>query len=230
MNKQNIKEIIFNYKNNLIKINAYDDLIFRNIRKKQSFYELNLLEKISSLISDKDGVIIDGGSNIGNHAIFFSMFCGKTTVYAYEPFIKISNILKKNIINNNINNIIVNNNVLFNKKSFFNLKLLNEQNYGATEFEETNKETDFKSEIIDEKFLDQKVKCIKLDVQHMEYPALLGAERVIEKFRPLIVAEATHEQEFKLLNNFLVKYGYLIVKNNERLSYNSTPTYIWKVE
>lgn len=47
------------------------------------FYELPLLEHIRSL--ELGGTYLDIGTNVGNHAVFFAMFCPCDKVIGFEP-------------------------------------------------------------------------------------------------------------------------------------------------
>jgi FkbM family methyltransferase len=47
------------------------------------FYELPLLERIRSM--NLPGTYLDVGTNIGNHALFFALFCACDKVIGFEP-------------------------------------------------------------------------------------------------------------------------------------------------
>lgn len=60
-----------------------NDLITRRIHTHRAFYEQPLLDAIRAL--DRPGVYLDVGAHIGNHSVFFALFCPSTAVYAFEP-------------------------------------------------------------------------------------------------------------------------------------------------
>ena len=52
-----------------------NDIMWKLITDTQTFYEIELLEYISSCLSElPPGDIIDIGANIGNHSVYFGKF------------------------------------------------------------------------------------------------------------------------------------------------------------
>ena len=64
---------------------------------------------------------------------------------------------------------------------------------------------------------------IKLDIEGCELQALQGSTTIIEKYKPVIAAEAFGDQEKTELVQFLKQYGYSIVKKFTR----GTPMYVF---
>jgi hypothetical protein len=52
--------------------------------------------------------------------------------------------------------------------------------------------------------------AIQLDIEGYEYPALKGAERTIERFRPVIATE----NPSSTVTNFLAQFGYIQYETN----------------
>lgn len=154
---------------------------------------------------------IDVGSNIGNHAIYFSRYFEK--VFAIEPSKIAYKILKLNIQMNNIKNIVTKNIALssnhsikkFNDSHKYNLSV------SSTSFIK-NKTQLIRLETFkgDDVFANIKnIGLIKLDIEGHEYDAILGMKKIIAKNMPIILFEANKESKytnstFGLLN----KMGY----------------------
>lgn len=69
------------------------------------FYEFDFLKYIESL--NLEGEYLDIGGNIGNHTLFFSLFCRSTHTYVFEPlkrYVDYINNINNNIKVNNIEN------------------------------------------------------------------------------------------------------------------------------
>lgn len=60
------------------------DLIGRVIARSGRFYEQDLLEDAYQKLGDYEGLVVDVGAHIGNHALWFSKICGRKVV-ALEP-------------------------------------------------------------------------------------------------------------------------------------------------
>jgi protein O-GlcNAc transferase len=97
----------FNKYGKIVKLNHYDnsDHISRKIMNGQTFYEFGMLDYIKNNIP-RTGTYIDAGANIGNHTVFFGMFCAKK-VYAIEPVPENVEILKANVKDNFLENTVV---------------------------------------------------------------------------------------------------------------------------
>lgn len=65
---------------------ANQDYIQRTILESQDFYESDMLDALKDLnIVPKGSVVIDAGSNIGNHAVYFNAFFKPARMYCFEP-------------------------------------------------------------------------------------------------------------------------------------------------
>ena len=77
---------------------SYEDIMYKNYFSKGNFYEIRLLEKIKTL--NLNGVYIDVGANVGNHSLFFSLFCNASKVISIEADENIYNLLNRNLSDN----------------------------------------------------------------------------------------------------------------------------------
>lgn len=71
------------------------DKIAYVIRTQKTFWEIDQLEYIA-MVGPRGGIYLDVGSNIGNHAVFFGLFCADHVV-AFEPNPRLHPILRRNI-------------------------------------------------------------------------------------------------------------------------------------
>lgn len=69
---------------------------------------------------------------------------------------------------------------------------------------------------------EEKIDLIKIDVEGMEMDVLLGAEKIIQQYKPLIYIEAKENKEFDEINFFLRNFNYKPIKK-----FNYTPTYLF---
>jgi FkbM family methyltransferase len=81
----------------LVHLEGHDaaDKIAYVIRTRKTFWEIDQLEYIA-MVGPRSGIYLDVGSNIGNHAVFFGLFCADHVV-AIEPNPRLHPILRRNI-------------------------------------------------------------------------------------------------------------------------------------
>jgi FkbM family methyltransferase len=83
-------------------LDGYDasDTIAYVIRTQKTFWEIDQLEYVA-MVGPQGGVYLDVGSNIGNHAVFFGLFCADHVV-AIEPNPRLHTILRRNVDQNGL--------------------------------------------------------------------------------------------------------------------------------
>ena len=197
-----------------------NDVLIQRMQQHKTFYELTLLKKIASL--NITGTYIDGGANIGNHSVFFNHHCPSDKVYSIEIHPKIYKTLVNNLDNNNCDKCIPINIGLNDFKTNVKLSDICDTNIGMTHIVSGDGDISVNKldDIIPE---DENVKLIKLDVEGYEINAILGANRIITKNKPLIIAEMSNSELFNKFNTEIGKYGYF----SDNINYGTTPTYIW---
>lgn len=199
----------------------YDHI--QNIITTKSFYEIKYLEIVKLRYIPKNAVIVDIGSNIGNHLVYFSKTANAKKVYGFEPQKNIFNILSKNLLLNNcgaeIKNIALGDKIQKTQISFF-----DKSNLGATSLEYNEKGT-IQTSTLDEEFknIQEKINFIKIDVEGFEYFVLRGA-KLLMHHKPIIWIEMFNKNFFKvkeLLNSFeyeikdcLGTYNYIYTSKN----------------
>jgi FkbM family methyltransferase len=197
-----------------------------------NFDELKYLLFFKNYFNDKKINIIDCGGNIGSYSIFFSLFLNCNKIYCIEPITNIFNILNENIKINKCNNIETMNIGIARKKS--EIKLISEipNNKGAFWFwytDSSDSEIELqkpynigykehktiddssiisKCDSIDNIFSDKdSIDFIKIDVEGMEIEALIGAENIINKNKPLLYVEGSLKT-MDCINDWINKNNY----------------------
>lgn len=192
------------------------DHIFETIRKTQRFYEDKMLKKIESIKNLE--TIIDVGANIGNHALFMSLFTDAKKIIAVEPHNAVLPLLNKNIQSNKLKNkIVVVPKAIDQKIGQVAIKSSSPSNLGMTK---TTKGTGTESTTIDEICCNENVSIIKIDIEGNELRALKGAKNTLSRCKPQLFVEASTVFKLNKLENFLHDYGYNVVGK-----YNWTDTY-----
>lgn len=219
----------FNYMNMSIKMKHIENDHVSNSWRNGVFYEMKLLEKIKSL--NLDGVYVDCGAHHGNHSIYFNKFCNSEKVISIEGNPFNYNYLKDNIINNNCSNTLYN--IIISDKCGDTLQM-------EYDLENTGSSTVINSSntSIEKKYIqnttttlnnllknEDKISIIKLDIENYEYPALLGAKEIIDKFHPVIVIELHKTNPYyNEIINFLEQNNY----TTDNINYAYSPTYIYE--
>lgn len=212
--------LFFNYYNKKVYLKSLSHKDHQVKSWKQSeFYEKRLLEKIKNY--NLSGNYLDIGANVGNHSIYFSLFCKSTTVYSYEPHPQIFNVLSNNIKKNDISNIQAINCGLGSKEEKLKMSKIDLKNCGSTKIEQNGEETVL-VKTLDSFNLDNIV-VMKIDVEGFEKEVLLGSIKTIKKNYPMIIIESSNQKQFKKISDFLYPLGY----RTDGINYANTPTFIW---
>jgi protein O-GlcNAc transferase len=216
--------VTFKYKGDTVKLwSKYDsDHIYKIIRDNKTFYELGLLEKISKM--SLGGVYLDVGANIGNHTIFFSMFCSAEQVYSFEIFDEFCDIIDKNIKLNNISNVVLSRFGLGHANCSVTLSEINDNNVGMLSIDGIGGGYNIKT--LDDVFglSDNKITLIKIDVEGFETNVIKGGLETIKKNKPIIITECRTESEFFEQKTIFDTINY----KTDKVNHAKTPTYIWE--
>jgi FkbM family methyltransferase len=197
-----------------------NDHIYKRIKKYNNFYEINLLEKISTF--NLSGTYVDIGSNIGNHTIYFALFTNSERVVSIEIHPEIYEILLKNIELNPSEKYHPINIGVGDKTETILLSKINDDNVGMTHI--INEFGDVVVKKLDDILCDfNNISLIKIDVEGYELKVLHGAKDIIKKNKPVLIVECRGEEEFKNINSFLMSLNY----ETNKINYAKTPTYIW---
>ena len=163
-----------------------------------TFYEIDLLAYMETL-DLPDGVIVDVGANIGNHAIFMASFLGPVT--AFEPYPVILPVLKRNLEANPVDVKLFE--VGLGAKPSRGALVAEAGNIGAAHIVEGD---DVEIDTLDRFNLD--VALMKVDVEGMELEVLQGAVETLKRCRPHLFLECGTRKHFHVLRAFLEPLGY----------------------
>ena len=135
--------------------------------KRGVFYEMEMLEAIKDL--DLKGTYIDVGANIGNHTLFFEMFCPSTRVIAFEPHHIAWSLLMKTRDLNEL------------EFEAHNVGLSDDRGFAETKKDQGT--YSFPVLPLDELGLTD-VAVVKIDIEGMEPEALRGMQGILENMHP----------------------------------------------
>lgn len=170
------------------------------------FYEPDMLQYIEAL--RLPGAYVDAGAYVGTHSIFFALYCPPSTVHAFEPVAEFHQVLARNVAAN---------------AAADRIRL---HAVGLSDVVQTvETELEGRRSVIDcrrlDDLIDEPISLIKVDVEGMELVVLRGAERLIERHRPLMFLEAHTEELRGALAAYLDRFGYQATGR----VFNSTPTH-----
>lgn len=174
--------------------------------------------------------VLDIGANIGYFSMIAASLAGETgVVYAVEPNTNNVKFIELSKRENGFNNIKIINSAA--GEDFDILSLNSSYSNGTTAHLSEDQQTLMKSTVVACMPLDnlipadRKIDFIKIDIEGFEYRALLGARRLLEKWRPVIVSEfspdfmpLTGGNDGPTYLRFLFDLGYtaaIIQKNGE---------------
>lgn len=207
------------FHNSNLKVSFYvpnyeTDLIQQIIVTEKTYYEHDELRHLCSEYDNgivgmniRDNCVLDIGSNIGNHSLYFLFECGARKIHCFEPMPQVFAILKKNIEINNVEDKVVLHNVAVGAVSTkAELLLFEKKNLGASQFG-YNDNGDYPVVAIDDLNLSDNIKFVKIDVEGFEFEVLKGMMKTIESHRPYMMIEIRSDN-FENIVNLLSPIGY----------------------
>ena len=195
------------------------DWIQRYIVDNNCYFEQDELKKLDNYIP-KNAVILDIGANIGNHTLYWLTSSPNNIqkVYSFEPIKETFEILKKNIEINNLDTKAQIFNIgLSDKNTSADINVFNMSNIGGTSLEEGTGSLILKR--LDDVAINQEhINFMKIDVEGMELKLLRGAEKTINKYRPIIFIESFPEN-FEATNKYLIDHDYIMIEQFDSSNY-----------
>lgn len=201
-----------------------DRYIGRYMETKGYLFEKRTIVEAIRALKHKQGVVVDVGANIGTFAVPVSR---ERKVFAFEPQTKIYNLLSENSNYNHANVVAVKKCVgdrimhvrmqtpdeLKNTDDYD--SELDLYNYGGVQIAEFGT-GDTEMTTLD-KFINEPVALIKVDVEGAEPLVFRGAQQTIKKYRPFIIYEHNNKtipvEDFDI-EEFCKKLGYRSVMYN----------------
>lgn len=190
--------------------------------QKGAFYENSMLHWIWKRYSG--GTFVDAGSCIGNHTLFFVMFCGVERVLSIEPSPYAIEFQKHNLsLNKVLDKVIFEQCALgsqVGRGSMVNVSPWTHFNVGMNQLV-LGDDVDVVTldSLIEKHGLDD-VTLLKMDVEWYEPQALAGSEKLLTTQRPVLFIEAPNEAHLKKIEAILGPLGYV-----RQSKHNPTPTY-----
>ena len=171
------------------------------LQKYEEYESLLILRNVNI-----NSIAIDIGANIGYYTLLLAKICKK--VYAIEPDKMCFEILKKNVEENKLKNVILINKAVSDKKEkveFF----VDSENYGNGRIKIQRdcfglpRNDVVLCDSLDNILIKEKIDLIKIDVQGWEAKVIMGAKKIIKKYKPIMFLE--FNGDFKMIS-FLKKY------------------------
>jgi len=163
------------------------------------------------------GTFVDIGANIGFHSLIASAVTGPDgNVLAFEPLPRLQQQMQKSIESNNFSNIVIKPVALGMSYGSANLSLV-EENIGASSIQDVSIDRVVSDIVtVPVRTLDSyreelsRIDLVKIDIEGTEYEALRGGEKILLKFKPVIILEfSPHVYEKDFTGKSLVLYEYL---------------------
>jgi FkbM family methyltransferase len=232
-----------------IKLQKRYEEFMKNIRKVKDYYVLKILsreyklpinhfempvffhklgieylpQKVVDKLEGKD--FIDGGAYIGDSAIVLQEY-NPRRIYAFEPLSENYDLLLETIKLNNLSQIVVPiKKALGLRKESKHIVSLKSASFISDIFDQDVGQT---IEVISiDEFVNEKdleIGLIKLDVEGYELDTILGAEKTIKRFKPIMVVSLYHRgQDFfeipKIIKNFIPEYRFRFLNLNAGVAF-----------
>jgi len=206
----------------LVHLEGHDanDKIVYVIRTRKTFWEIDQLEYIA-MVGPSGGIYLDVGSNIGNHAVFFGLFCADHVV-AIEPNPRLHPILRRNIDANDLGGRTTVVPVGISDTDLVGAMALRDEHGGnigashivpgqaaaaAGERVELRRLDDVMAELAPS-LPSLPVTFLKIDVEGMEMGVLRSAATLLREHRPQIFIELITDDALEEATSVLREFGY----------------------
>lgn len=203
-----------------------DDLISDYIADHSQFFEHEVLADIARKHPHHSS-IIDAGAHIGNHTRFFARFLNCENIFAFEPFAPSRIVLHENAKAHNEKRKSANDPFIIVSGEFLSsyeeceargkigLAEIGDKNLGMV-VGDKNSDVMSVQHTANVVTLDHAMECkgfphvslIKVDCETHSLEVLLGARRILARYKPVLYVEALSIQEFRLILNYLRQFGY----------------------
>lgn len=202
-----------------------NDYIQKRIYQSHNYFEIDNLDYVCK--KWRNGIIgkriqgksiLDIGTNIGNHTLYFFFECQINGSYNFEPVESTLDILKKNIHLNNLSKKVHIYNVAVGQtEGKANVSSYNKDNIGATKIAPSENGS-IQVISIDSLNIQETIGLVKIDVEGFEINVLKGMLSTLKKNNPYILIEITNEN-FNEAYSILSKIGYSYIKIDSFESY-----------
>jgi FkbM family methyltransferase len=178
----------------LVCVEDRDEHLQRHWLRRKSFYEHDLLDHIWSSPHIEGGVMIDVGSCIGNHTLYFAKFCKPDFVISIEPNKNAFDLQERILALNGVaNRVHMLNKAAGVEESRGRLAPFGEKNIGMHKLGDTGEPVDIIA--LDRIGFLEPLRLLKIDVKYYEYEVLLGARNLLAEHNPVIYIELVAPEE-----------------------------------
>lgn len=191
-----------------------------DIYGEYSFLEWSFLDQFIQLGDH----VLDVGANVGAHTLGFAKSVGqKGRVWAFEMQNMVFQNLCANINLNNLSNVYAYQMAVANREDYLYINDVKHErvnNYGGIALDQVvSNEAIQKLPMNSIDFICDKVNVsvIKVDVEGMELDVLQGAEKIIERSRPVLYLENDRQEKSEALLKHIFSLGYKVWKHEPPL-------------
>ncbi|BDQ11828.1 FkbM family methyltransferase [Sediminibacterium sp. TEGAF015] len=190
------------------------------------------------------GIIIDAGANVGYMSVIFAKAFPESSIVSYEPVKLLSSIIARVIRFFGTSNIEIRQKALGDSIESVIIKTpiiqgVKKQGLSYIDKEVERADADILKKSIDEQVdmvsLDSewlndmgshKISGIKVDVENFEYFVLKGAAQILERFKPVVMAELWDNNRKNACIQFMEKLGYrvYIIKDKALVQFQGQPS------
>lgn len=206
---------LVNVRNTPMLIFDEGEMISDDIIRYGDFYEYFVFKSWGDLFP-KNGLILDIGANIGNHALQFKHYLPNSEIWCFEPYFENFNLLRQNI--KQFNDVKAFNVGVGSTTSVVTFSDDHSGNSGIVKIVPNGNNTNMVIRLDDIKFDGKKISLIKLDVEGHEYSVIEGAVNTIKTHKPMIWIEDFNLKTVELLQ----KIGYKIISEERESNFLMT--------
>lgn len=214
------------------------DILCSNTIIKVGFVKYNLLdeESFQILLPDFESfmqlwfkpslmdVFVDVGAHLGKYALIAAKHVGVSgLIIAVEPHPVNYQVLLKNVALNNFRNVVALNLAAWKTNCELKLFIGNVAGHHSVKLNQGLGWVKVKGKAMDNVLGElplNRLDWIKIDVEGVEYEALLGLEKAIQRYRPKILIEVFHENMARV-KKFMKKNNYELIKISPSLKENT---------
>jgi FkbM family methyltransferase len=167
------------------------------------FYERQMLRYIAETYGGGRKTFMDIGSSVGNHALFFGLFCTKGYVISVEPVLEALKLQQKILALNGLGKRMqLKQYALSNRIGRGRMEKFGPSGYSGMQRLIEGDEVGVTT--LDALVGKRKISLIKIDVEYHEVHVIRGGLKTIERCRPVLFVECVDETNFVSVNQMLV--------------------------
>ena len=215
---QDFNSISFDHEGTRVqfRIDEPNDVVQR-AQASGSFYELPTLERLRNVIPE-GSTIIDAGANVGNHSVYFGLFCKPRRVIPFEPNVRMASIMLSNFKLNALSSMdtTFSRFALGKTPSRARLVVRRNDNWGNGHLigDHVDPGATVFSDVVEVRPIDEfkieDVDFIKIDVEGHELEVIHGALETIKQSRPTLFIEVGNSR-LKAVADLLNPLGYQVI-------------------